>query len=69
MRVGTSHFVNFEAACKYYRAYYEQEHVEDYVRSKIENGDIHLGRPEIKLGEHLYVIDDYTRYAIDDGKP
>lgn len=71
MIVGTSHFVNFTKACDYYRDYgFEDKtpaELERYVRAKIDDGEIHLGKPEVPVGGTLLLIDDGTRYAIKEG--
>ena len=58
---GTSYFKDFTAACKYYRAY---RLTSGDVQDKIYCGEIHIGKPEIKPGETLSLIDNGTRYAI-----
>lgn len=63
MRTGTSHFVNFTKACDYYRGQGNDEltpaELERLVRGKIEEG-------EISLGGKLLLIDNGTRYAIEE---
>jgi hypothetical protein len=64
MIVGTSYFVNKAAAVRYY-AY---EHAtESNIDRKLAEGLIHIGEPPTKPGEWLKLIDDGTRYAVDDG--
>lgn len=65
---GTSHFVNFTKACDYYRDYvpgYTPAALERYVRAKIDDGEIYLGKPELEPGQRLLVIDDGCRYAVE----
>lgn len=52
MRIGTSHFVNFTKACDYYRGQGNEDltpaALEALVRVEIDEGAIHLGKPEIE---------------------
>lgn len=70
MIVGTSYFVNFTKACDYYRNQGNDEltpaELERLVRGKIDDGDIHLGKPDVPVGAKLLLIDDGTRYAIEE---
>lgn len=70
MHVGTSHFVNFTKACDYYRGQGNDElspsELERLVRGKIDGGEISLGQPELKPGQRLVLIDNGTRYAVED---
>lgn len=63
MIVGTCHFVNRCAAIKYYSDYHYDD-VESTVNRKVEDGEIFIGRPLIKPGEKLVLLDDNTRYGI-----
>jgi len=67
MRIGTSHFVSVRAANLYYSHFgYNNS---DVLR-KIVDGEIHIGKPNLKPGERLEIIDSATgrrwdgRYAI-----
>lgn len=68
MIVGTDHFVSRIAARSYY---YNQ--IPDLTRSqciklieeKLELEEIFIGRPVVRPGERLRIIDDGTRYAIE----
>ncbi len=60
---GTSYFVSVAAATRYYRPY-EGQHSPAAVSRKIAAGEIHIGKPALKAGETLSIIDDGTRYAI-----
>ena len=70
MRVGTSHFVNFTKACDYYRDQGCDEltpaELERLVRGMIGEGEISLGQPDLKPGQRLVLIDNGTRYAVED---
>lgn len=67
MRIGTSYFVSFDKACDYYRTYEETSSAAvASVVSKIAEGSIHIGKPALKPGERLLVIDNGTRYAIEE---
>jgi hypothetical protein len=58
---GTSYFASKGAAIRYYKPYgYDKEAVE----SKIRQGEIHIGRPPVKPGQTLKLIDGATRFAI-----
>ncbi len=59
---GTSHFVSREMAVRYY-ADYEQNPLAA-VEYKLQEGSIHIGKPEVKPGQELSVIDNGARYAI-----
>lgn len=61
MTVGTSHFVTFESACRYYAVY---GYTIADVRQLVNTGEIHIGAPHIKPGERLVFVDNATRYAI-----
>ena len=70
MRTGTNHFVNFTKACDYYR---EQGNdgltpaeLEQLVRGKIADGEIETGKPDVPVGGRLVLLDDGTRYGIED---
>ena len=64
---GTCHFVSLPAAIRYYREY---GYTDEQIIYKLNNGDIHIGKPlELKLGDRVVLIDDGTRYAIEEGKP
>jgi hypothetical protein len=60
---GTSHFVSRQAAYKYYEPYgYAIYDVDEKVHAK----EIHIGKPALKPGQRLVVIDEGTRYAIEE---
>ena len=63
MRYGTSYFVSFELAVSYYKAYgFSRQD----VGSKRARGEIHIGEPRLRPGQRLVVIDEGTRYAIEE---
>lgn len=69
MIIGTPHFVNFTKACDYYREQSNEETpaaLERLVRSKIDEGEIYLGKPDVPVGGRLLLIDNGTRYAIEE---
>lgn len=68
MRTGTHHFVSILAAQRYY-AEYGYDDVESAVAQKMEDGEIAIGCPKLKEGESFRLIDNGTRYEIDDGRP
>jgi hypothetical protein len=61
MRTGTAHFVNEDAAVRYYR---RQGFTRADVRRKAKAGEIQYGPPPVKDGESLELVDCFTRYAI-----
>jgi hypothetical protein len=63
-RVGTAYFVSTELAAQYYRDYDGLDGYET-VRNKLDDGEIHIGKPPIKSGERIVIIDNGTRYAIE----
>lgn len=65
MQTGTSHFVSFESARRYYLPY-GFKNTAEAVRRKIQDGEITIGPPQIKNGQKLLVIQDEGRYAIQD---
>lgn len=60
--IGTSHFVSFEAALAYYREY---GYGRDVVARKLRDGEISIGKPEVKPIETLFVREG--RYHIQVG--
>ncbi len=56
--------MSLEKAAEYYESYYGRSHALAAATSKVTNGEIHIGKPELKSGEELYIIDSGTRYAI-----
>jgi hypothetical protein len=62
MRIGTACFVNEDAAVRYYR---DQNFTREDVRRKASEGEISFGKPTLKDGERLIVVDNGTRYAIE----
>lgn len=64
MKIGTSYFVSKTCANRYY-----QRHggfSPQAVTRKIQRGEIHIGKPTLKPGERLELIDNNCRYAIID---
>lgn len=62
MRYGTSYFVSKAAAVRYYRDYGDDARSVD---RKLAEGLIHIGKPPIRPGDRLSVIDSGTRYEIE----
>lgn len=62
MRYGTSHFVDYSAACRYYRAYGLSVGAVD---RKIAAGEIHIGPPAIPQDYALSVIPGEGRYQLE----
>jgi hypothetical protein len=58
---GTSYFPSIEHARLYYGAYFYKDTVEAVMR-KIEEGEIHIGKPPLKEGDTLFIKDN--RYYI-----
>lgn len=68
MTYGTCYFVNRPMAVRYYRE--TEQSLKDAVAAvdrKIAEGQIHIGRPPLKDGDTLMVIDGGARYAIHEG--
>jgi hypothetical protein len=68
VRIGTAHFVSKVHAVRYYvgaGGYCGVKDAMDAVNRKLAAGEIHIGRPDLKRGETLRLIDDDTRYAIE----
>lgn len=61
IRIGTNHFTSIRGAQAYYAPYgcdlFD-------IMTKIRSGEIHIGKPELKPGQRLRIIDNGTRYAI-----
>lgn len=70
MRTGTCHFVNLTKACDYYRGQGNDDltpaALEQLVRGMIANGEIALGKPDVPVGAKLVLLDDGTRYGLED---
>ena len=66
MTYGTSYFASLSAAVRYYKAYGEDR---ADVERKVAEGSIHIGRPPLKAGDKLTLIDGGTRYAITSKNP
>lgn len=64
-RIGTSYFKDRAAAVRYYRNY-EGANAEDAVTRKLAEGQIHLGEPPHKPGDTLRLIDNGTRWEIEE---
>lgn len=65
---GTSHFVDRKSAALYYRDYADDRNMMKayaLVQRKLKAGEIHLGKPQVKAGEKLILIDGGKRYAIE----
>ena len=60
---GTCYFVSKRAAMRYYIRQNPHTTMID-VERKLAGGEIHIGRPPLKTGQRLAVIDRHTRYAI-----
>lgn len=60
---GTSHFVSMTAAIRYYDQYGCSV---NEVETKLADGEIHIGKPDLKPGQTLSVIPNEGRYQITD---
>lgn len=65
-RVGTSYFVSKDAAIRYYRPY-GYDDVRETVERKLRDGEIHIGKPTLLAGQRLALIDESTRWAVEEG--
>lgn len=68
--VGTSYFVSMKAAVEYYMPYEGNDWNDALtaVEHKLAQGDIHIGKPPLQPGDKLLIIDEGTRYAIQEAK-
>jgi hypothetical protein len=64
MITGTSYFVSKQAAIRYYQPA-EYPVAAEAVEDKLARGEIHIGKPDLKPGQRLTIIDG-GRYAIED---
>ncbi len=62
-RWGTSYFVSLSAAKRYYKDYGDDE---ASVRRKVAEGSIHIGKPPLKPGQRLFLLDGGKRYGIEE---
>lgn len=65
-RTGTSYFITFERAVRYYHPYCPgatREEITRWVAHKVASDEIHIGPPPIKLGER-HELDEDGRYEI-----
>lgn len=65
MITGTSHFVSKRHAIRYYQPY-EYPIAAQAVEDKLARGEIQIGKPDLKPGQRLTIIDGGTRYAIEE---
>lgn len=65
MIIGTSYFVSMAKAAQYYRDY-EGDDGYAAAQRKVREGSIHIGKPDLKPGQRLLIIDNGTRYAIEE---
>jgi hypothetical protein len=62
---GTSHFVSRLAAERYYSDYEgDADDTRRAVDRKLAEGQIHIGKPNLELGQTLTIGDNGTRYFI-----
>ena len=62
-RTGTSYFKSFDAAFRYYKDYgfnYGD------VQRKIQDGEIHIGKPTLKPNQKLVLNTEEGRYFIEE---
>lgn len=62
---GTSHFVSFAAAVRYYQDYH-YPNTRATVQAKIDAGEIAIGRPALKPSQTCYVNREEGRYFIQE---
>lgn len=69
-RIGTAYFVSKASAILYYSDY-ELTAIDaiDTVNRKLAEGSIHIGKPPARPGDRVVIIDNGTRYAIEEGTP
>ena len=68
MIYGTSHFRSIFDARNYYKGYGYGDYQETRkaVQYKLDNGEIHIGKPELKEGQKLLLNAKEGRYFIED---
>tara|TARA_Y100000310_G_scaffold56223_1_gene51529 strand:+ start:132 stop:344 length:213 start_codon:yes stop_codon:yes gene_type:complete len=68
MIIGTSHFVSFGRAVRYYHDYNPDASqglaIYKWVEAKLVAGEISVGPPEVKPGERMFVNDE-GRYCVE----
>jgi hypothetical protein len=67
-RIGTCHFKDYQAALRYYLPYNGGDGIETKkdVDRKLRDKEIKLGRPEEQPGQRTFLIDEGTRWAIEE---
>lgn len=65
LRYGTPYFVSKAKAAQYYRDY-EGDDGYAAVDRKLAEGSIHIGKPPLPPGARLNIIDNGTRYEIEE---
>jgi hypothetical protein len=65
---GTAYFPTLAHAASYYRPYGYND-LRGTVLRKVNAGEIHIGKPKLKPGQRLILIDNGTRYAIEESEP
>jgi len=63
MTRGTSYFFSRAAAIRYYKDYHYDD-TAAAVDRKLREGEIHIGKPPLKAGERLIMLDGGKRYGI-----
>jgi len=61
LRWGTNHFIDMNAAIKYYRS---QQYDHAAIMQKYEENEFKIGKPEVKEGEQLLINKEEGRYFI-----
>lgn len=68
MGIGTSFFISNASAVRYYmveeNSSYEQAKLS--VTRKLQEGLIHIGKPDLKPGQRLVYLDRGNRYGIEE---
>lgn len=65
MKTGTSYFPSYGAALRYYRPYEQPcttQELRAVIDRKLNEGQIHIGRPPLKPGDRLTIEDN--RYHV-----
>jgi hypothetical protein len=62
---GTSYFPSIDAAADYYKDYHYTS-TRAAVMRKITDGEIHIGKPTLKQGQRLVLVDNGLRYGIEE---
>jgi hypothetical protein len=64
-RTGTSYFPSYTAALTYYKDYHYPDTAKA-IQRKAREGEIHIGKPAMRPGQRLVLVDNGLRYGIEE---